>query len=805
MLNRKIMLMAVFLVGLLAISAVSANDDVLNETIESDNSILQLDGLSDADIESADEDSILELEDETNILESADENAVSMDENTWFYDRVVWYDGDYDYLSYADIEYLCDLKFSEKIVIHLSDCGGDCVNVDLAFLDDYDNKITKLTTDSNGIAIYHIPFDAESFSFCVGFWYNQTHLSNYGYSGQTLTYAFDADTWYKDNTNDDSGDDSYGDDDGGNIVSTDFYDGSRIRLDPLYVYLPEVPEPYIPWSGVTIDFTKPVVDENYPRFIDLSGCYVRDDAMNRYGSVELVGKDLIVKSLDRDNYTVFASISDNYYFPYSYASNGLGGYDAHINLGNVSKGNHNVQVVLYGDPDFDFIYRINYHPVVVVTLPIFMESSLSISSQDSTIYSGGKYSVVLTNDTRPVSNVWVQMSVNGEIRSAQTDANGRASISLPAGEYNIVSSYGDVSTTSHVVVNSTVLVSDAAGSYLNSKVTTRFLNTDGSALSSQQVTFKAADKTYSAVTDSNGAATADIDLGVGTYTVTAVNPVNNEQKQFILTITKAASYASVYASQNVNGVNITAALTPATATGRVTFSVTGGRSYEAVVINGKASVNVGDLAPGNYEVTANYGGDLNLEPSISGAVSFKVDEIYPILDANDLTKDYGSNDQLAIVLKDNRGNAIANAIVNVAINDKTSPAITNNGGLALMAIDLVPGTYYALVSYEDTHDIAKITVNKASPKITASQKTFKAKTKTKKYSVSLKSNGKAVANAKVTLKVNGKKYSALTKANGKVTFKLKLTKKGNYKAKIAYKGDNCYNKATGKANIIIKK
>ena len=76
------------------------------------------------------------------------------------------------------------------------------------------------------------------------------------------------------------------------------------------------------------------------------------------------------------------------------------------------------------------------------------------------------------------------------------------------------------------------------------------------------------------------------------------------------------------------------------------------------------------------------------------------------------------------------------------------------------------------------------------PVIIASKKTFKAKTKTKKYTATLKTaSGKALKGKKLTLKVKGKTYKAKTNKKGKATFKIKnLKKKGTYKAVITYNG-----------------
>ena len=125
---------------------------------------------------------------------------------------------------------------------------------------------------------------------------------------------------------------------------------------------------------------------------------------------------------------------------------------------------------------------------------------------------------------------------------------------------------------------------------------------------------------------------------------------------------------------------------------------------------------------------------------------------------------------------------------------------------------LVPKTYTAKISFagnaihKASSTTAKVTVKKATPKLTASAKSFKFEDKTKKYTVTLKDNkGKVLKNKKVTLKVNGKTYTATTNSKGVATFKLsKLTKKGTFTAVVNYAGDKYYNKISKKAKVTIK-
>lgn len=90
--------------------------------------------------------------------------------------------------------------------------------------------------------------------------------------------------------------------------------------------------------------------------------------------------------------------------------------------------------------------------------------------------------------------------------------------------------------------------------------------------------------------------------------------------------------------------------------------------------------------------------------------------------------------------------------------------------------------------------------------MTAKSVTFKVKTKTKKYSITLKDNaGKVMKKVKVTIKVNGKTYSAVTDNYGKATFKItKLTKKGKFTATIKYAGSKYFNALTKSVKITTK-
>ena len=92
--------------------------------------------------------------------------------------------------------------------------------------------------------------------------------------------------------------------------------------------------------------------------------------------------------------------------------------------------------------------------------------------------------------------------------------------------------------------------------------------------------------------------------------------------------------------------------------------------------------------------------------------------------------------------------------------------------------------------------------SKIKPTLTAKKATFKAKSKIKKYSITLKDGKKPIKKVKITLKIGKKTFKAKTNNKGKATFKIKkLTKKGTYKATIKFNGNKRYNAVTKKLKI----
>ena len=182
--------------------------------------------------------------------------------------------------------------------------------------------------------------------------------------------------------------------------------------------------------------------------------------------------------------------------------------------------------------------------------------------------------------------------------------------------------------------------------------------------------------------------------------------------------------------------------------------------------------------------------------------------------ASNVTTVYNGGKYLVATLSDASGNPINNTTLTIKINGNLKSFKTDsNGQVRFLTNGLAPNTYNAVITfngndnYKNSTLAVKVIVKKTTPKLTAKNKLFKLKTKTKKYVIYLKNNNaKVMKNVKVTLKVNGKTYKAFTNKKGKATFKItKLNKIGKFKATIRYAGNKYYNPLKKSVWIAVKK
>ena len=313
-----------------------------------------------------------------------------------------------------------------------------------------------------------------------------------------------------------------------------------------------------------------------------------------------------------------------------------------------------------------------------------------------------------------------------------------------------------------------------------------------------------------------------IDLGIlplGTYEITAnftanENYTSSSTAKTIKVFSKITPQIIIPPLDNITkGKSISIKL-PNDAKGNVTLTINA-TDYIFEVENGSAEIVIPNLDDGTYPYTITYSGDKQYSAFESNG-TLRIADTQPVateIISYNINTVYNGGKNLIATLKDKNGTVLKDMALKVTINGKTLNRTTDaNGQIKISSNGLAPKTYVVTISFEGNGNYtnatadAKITVKKATPKLTAKNKKFKKSKKTKKYTVTLKTNkNKALKNVKVTLKIKKKSFTAKTNAKGKATFKIKkLTKKGTYKSKVTFKGNKYYNKVSKKVKIKLK-
>ena len=307
-------------------------------------------------------------------------------------------------------------------------------------------------------------------------------------------------------------------------------------------------------------------------------------------------------------------------------------------------------------------------------------------------------------------------------------------------------------------------------------------------------------------------------LKVGNYTLrVTANPDRNHNSVF-RECNVTVNMAEVPADQALNITVPADSQSPtfsinldSSAEGNFTVYVDGKEWGTVKVVNGSASITVANLPAGNHNITISYSGDDN-HAAIVQNTTLSISKIATGISASKVTAVYLTSKKLVVTLKDKAGNILTGMKVTVKVGSISKTLTTDSKGQVSVDVSkLVPKTYTAKFTfagddkYLKSEGSASVKINKAASKITAKKKTFKAKKKTKKYTITLKSGKKLISKVKVTIKVGKKTYTAKTNKKGKATFNLKkLTKKGKYNAVIKFKGNKYYKATTKKVKIVLK-
>ena len=214
---------------------------------------------------------------------------------------------------------------------------------------------------------------------------------------------------------------------------------------------------------------------------------------------------------------------------------------------------------------------------------------------------------------------------------------------------------------------------------------------------------------------------------------------------------------------------------------KVNFIINNNEYSATTNSNGVASVNL-DLKPGTYTSIVYFAGDDAYDASNNLTSPVK---ILPTISAKDITKYYKGTAQYSATFFDSQGNTLKNRKVTITVNGKSYSKKTNSKGVVSLPVDLKPGNYKIvstdpITGYKLTTNFKILSTISSSEfkKVSGDSNRFRAQF--------FKSNGKALANKFIKVKVNGKLSKFKTNSNGKISLALNNLKPGTYKL-------TCYN------------
>ena len=219
-------------------------------------------------------------------------------------------------------------------------------------------------------------------------------------------------------------------------------------------------------------------------------------------------------------------------------------------------------------------------------------------------------------------------------------------------------------------------------------------------------------------------------------------------------------------------------------------------------ISSDQSLGAGDSSADSYDMASSNLGEADLSSSDSPIGGEEDEEQADVRNASSISVSSDSvvrGNSYAITLLDSNNAAASGKLVQFTLSGKTYNATTDSNGKASLPVSLAAGTYQlkiyfpgddALNGSTRTIDL-KVTAN--TPSITVGSTTV---IRGKYLYVYLKDkNGKAMANQKVTIKINGKTYEKTTNSNGRAALKIKLT--GNkYSTKVYFYKSGIYSAAS---------
>ena len=336
-----------------------------------------------------------------------------------------------------------------------------------------------------------------------------------------------------------------------------------------------------------------------------------------------------------------------------------------------------------------------------------VKSNVSIDINDFEMYykNGTKLTgKLLDNNSNPIINQTVSITINGILYNRTTDGNGtfKMNINLDPNVYNFTVAYNGSDIYNSAFKNAKVTVLSVIESYdlvkyykNESQYYATFLDKQGNPVANNTtVTFNINGVFYTRYTNENGTAKLNINLIPANYIITSIHP-NGEKKGHNITVLSTilskdlvkyykneSQYYATFLDKQGN---------PVANNTTVTFNINGVFYTRYTNENGTAKLNI-NLIPANYIITSIHPDGLQRGNNIF------VNKTLITYDISQPCNKTGTATFNAEVL-DGQGRPLSNASVTFLIAGKVLTKITDEKGIAFINIKAYPGVYTITTTY----------------------------------------------------------------------------------------------------------
>ena len=336
-----------------------------------------------------------------------------------------------------------------------------------------------------------------------------------------------------------------------------------------------------------------------------------------------------------------------------------------------------------------------------------VKSNVSIDINDFEMYykNGTKLTgKLLDNNSNPIINQTVSITINGILYNRTTDGNGtfKMNINLDPNVYNFTVAYNGSDIYNSAFKNAKVTVLSVIESYdlvkyykNESQYYATFLDKQGNPVANNTtVTFNINGVFYTRYTNENGTAKLNINLIPANYIITSIHP-NGEKKGRNITVLSTilskdlvkyykneSQYYATFLDKQGN---------PVANNTTVTFNINGVFYTRYTNENGTAKLNI-NLIPANYIITSIHPDGLQRGNNIF------VNKTLITYDISQPCNKTGTATFNAEVL-DGKGRPLSNASVTFLIAGKVLTKITDEKGIAFINIKAYPGVYTITTTY----------------------------------------------------------------------------------------------------------